>query len=102
MTGTERVELTGVGKTYDTASGQTIAVLASGLDRPYPAGHSELLNRIGDVGLLVSELLCLKGKTLGELVRDRMAAFPASGEINSQLVAPSEAIARVEALVPQP
>jgi phosphomannomutase len=29
--------------------------------------------------LLVTELLCLKGKTLGELVRDRMAAFPASG-----------------------
>ena len=27
--------------------------------------------------LLVTELLCLKGKTLGELVRDRMAAFPA-------------------------
>ena len=27
----------------------------------------------------------LKGKTLGELVRDRMAAFPASGEINSKL-----------------
>ncbi|BDH56141.1 ABC transporter ATP-binding protein [Tsukamurella sp. PLM1] len=26
MTGTERVELTGVGKTYDTASGQTIAL----------------------------------------------------------------------------
>ncbi|EEY7252014.1 phosphomannomutase CpsG, partial [Escherichia coli] len=32
--------------------------------------------------LLVAELVCLKGKTLGELVRDRMAAFPASGEIN--------------------
>lgn len=38
------------------ASGQTIAVLASGLDRLYPPGHSDLLNRIGDVGLLVSEL----------------------------------------------
>lgn len=38
------------------ASGQTIAVLANGLDRPYPAGHSELLDRIADVGLLVSEL----------------------------------------------
>ncbi|HAL9329314.1 TPA: phosphomannomutase CpsG, partial [Escherichia coli] len=32
--------------------------------------------------LLIAELVCLKGKTLGELVRDRMAAFPASGEIN--------------------
>ncbi|MGK5535285.1 phosphomannomutase CpsG, partial [Escherichia fergusonii] len=38
----------------------------------------------------------LKGKTLGELVRDRMAAFPASGEINSKLVQPVEAINRVE------
>ncbi len=38
------------------AAGHTIAVLASGLDRPYPAGHNDLLNQIGDVGLLVSEL----------------------------------------------
>ena len=46
--------------------------------------------------LLVSELLCLKGKTLGELVRDRMAAWPASGEINSKLADPQVAIARVQ------
>lgn len=46
--------------------------------------------------LLVTELLCLKGQTLGELVRDRMAAFPASGEINSKLEQPAESIARVE------
>ncbi|HFN7722116.1 TPA: hypothetical protein ACHG1I_002323 [Escherichia coli] len=46
--------------------------------------------------LLVAELVCLKGKTLGELVRDRMAAFPASGEINSKLAQPVEAINRVE------
>ncbi|EGE4016755.1 phosphomannomutase, partial [Shigella boydii] len=32
----------------------------------------------------------------GELVRDRMAAFPASGEINSKLAQPVEAINRVE------
>ena len=46
--------------------------------------------------LLVAELVCLKEKTLGELVRDRMAAFPASGEINSKLAQPVEAINRVE------
>ncbi|MEA0223362.1 colanic acid biosynthesis phosphomannomutase CpsG, partial [Escherichia coli] len=46
--------------------------------------------------LLVAELVCLKGKTLEELVRDRMAAFPASGEINSKLAQPVEAINRVE------
>jgi phosphomannomutase len=44
----------------------------------------------------VTELLCLKGKTLGELVRDRMAAWPASGEINSKLADPQVAIARVQ------
>ena len=38
------------------AGGHTIAVLASGLDRQDPAGHSDLLHRIGDIGLLVSEL----------------------------------------------
>ncbi len=38
------------------AAGHTIAVLATGVDRRYPAAHSELLDRIGDSGLLVSEL----------------------------------------------
>ena len=46
--------------------------------------------------LLVAELLCLKGRSLGELVRDRMAAYPASGEINSTLAEPEVAIGRVE------
>lgn len=36
--------------------------------------------------LLVTELLCIKGKSLGELVHDRMKAFPASGEINSKVI----------------
>jgi phosphomannomutase len=45
--------------------------------------------------LLVAELLCLKDKKLGELVNDRMAAFPASGEINSSLNDPKSAISRV-------
>ena len=35
--------------------GVTVAVLAGGLDIPYPAGHSGLLHRIGSNGLLVTE-----------------------------------------------
>jgi DNA processing protein len=35
--------------------GVTVAVLAGGLDIPYPAGHSGLLPRIGGNGLLVTE-----------------------------------------------
>lgn len=45
--------------------------------------------------LLVAELLCIKGKSLSELVADRMAAYPASGEINSTIADPKQAIARV-------
>ncbi|MGB8389480.1 DNA-processing protein DprA [Mycobacterium sp.] len=35
--------------------GVTVAVLAGGLDIPYPAGHSALLHRIAQSGLLFSE-----------------------------------------------
>jgi DNA processing protein len=37
------------------AEGLTVAVLAGGIDVPYPAGHAALLHRIRDEGLLVSE-----------------------------------------------
>lgn len=38
-----------------SADGITVAVLAGGIDIPYPAGHSALLHRIGGHGLLVTE-----------------------------------------------
>ena len=37
------------------ADGVTVAVLAGGIDIPYPAGHSALLHRISASGLLVTE-----------------------------------------------
>ena len=37
------------------ADGITLAVSAGGLDIPYPAGHSALLHRIGEHGLLFTE-----------------------------------------------
>lgn len=36
-------------------AGVTVAVLAGGIDVPYPAGHATLLRRIAEQGLLVSE-----------------------------------------------
>ncbi|WP_157432112.1 DNA-processing protein DprA [Agromyces italicus] len=40
-----------------TAPGHTIAVLAGGLDRPYPSGHDDLFTRVTESGgLLISEL----------------------------------------------
>lgn len=38
------------------AGGDTIAVLAGGVDRPYPSGNRDLLDRVSDVGAQVSEL----------------------------------------------
>lgn len=37
-------------------SGSTIAIMASGIDRPYPAAHKQLLERIAQSGLVVSEV----------------------------------------------
>ncbi|EMZ5814996.1 phosphomannomutase CpsG [Klebsiella aerogenes] len=45
--------------------------------------------------LLVSELVCVKNQSLGDLVNDRVIAYPASGEINSTLENASAAIERV-------
>jgi DNA processing protein len=36
------------------ANGDTVAVLACGLDRPYPASNASLFNRIAEYGLVVS------------------------------------------------
>jgi DNA processing protein len=37
------------------SDGITVAVLAGGIDVPYPSGHSALLHRIGRYGLLITE-----------------------------------------------
>lgn len=38
------------------AGGATVAVLACGVDRPYPRGHTQLIARIAEQGLVVGEL----------------------------------------------
>lgn len=38
------------------AGGATVAVLACGVDRPYPRGHTQLITRIAEQGLVVGEL----------------------------------------------
>lgn len=38
------------------AGGATVAVLAGGVDRPYPRGHTHLIERIAQQGLVIGEL----------------------------------------------
>lgn len=40
------------------SGGETVAVLAGGVDRFYPSGHEALLNRIVDEGAVISEVPC--------------------------------------------
>ncbi|GAA4481665.1 DNA-processing protein DprA [Microbacterium panaciterrae] len=40
------------------AGGRTVAVLAGGIDRAYPAGHAQLFERIAASGAIVSEVAC--------------------------------------------
>lgn len=46
--------------------------------------------------LMVAELICTTGKTLGQLVAERITAFPASGEINRKLENPASVIEAIE------
>lgn len=46
--------------------------------------------------LLVCQLLCESGRTLAEMVNDRMAAFPVSGEINSTVTDPDSVIEQIQ------
>jgi DNA processing protein len=64
------------------AGGVTIAVLACGLDRAYPAGHTRLLARIGEQGLVVSEYSPGTSPARHRfLVRNRVIAGLAAGTV---------------------
>jgi len=53
----------------------TVAFLAGGVDRLYPAGHSDLLRRVAETGLLVGELPCGSTPTRWRfLMRNRLIA----------------------------
>jgi len=45
--------------------------------------------------LLIAELVCLRKQPLSSLVKERIAAYPSSGEINNKIADPKAAIARV-------
>jgi DNA processing protein len=64
------------------ARGATMAVLACGVDRAYPAAHKQLLDYIADTGLVVSELpLGCAPTQLRFLSRNRLIAALSQGSV---------------------
>lgn len=62
--------------------GTTVAVLAGGVDRPYPAAHAVLIGRIADSGAVVSEVAPGSAPTRSRfLQRNRMIATMTRGTV---------------------
>jgi len=75
------------------ADGRTVAVLACGVDRPYPVGNAALFERIAEVGLLISEwppgAEPLRPRFL---IRNRVIAAATAGTVLVEAAARSGAI----------
>ena len=70
----------------------TVAVLACGLDEPYPSGHRPLFDRIAERGVLVSELAPGEHPTrVRFLARNRLIAALAPGTVLVEAAARSGA-----------
>lgn len=64
------------------AGGVTVALLAGGADRPYPAGHTALLDRIAASGAVVGEVPCGAAPTKWRfLQRNRLIAALADATV---------------------
>ncbi|MEU5310015.1 DNA-processing protein DprA [Streptomyces sp. NPDC021562] len=64
------------------AGGATVAVLACGVDRPYPRGHAGLIDRIAEQGLVVGELPPGEHPTASRFVlRNRVIAALTRGTV---------------------
>ncbi|MFJ7421174.1 DNA-processing protein DprA [Streptomyces uncialis] len=78
------------------ASGATVAVLACGVDRPYPQGHRALIGRIAEQGLLVGELPPGEHPTASRFIlRNRVIAALTRGTVVVEAAHRSGALATV-------
>jgi DNA processing protein len=65
-----------------SVGGTTVALLAGGVDRPYPAGHSRLLDDIARSGAVASEVPCRSAPTKWRfLQRNRLIAAMSSATV---------------------
>lgn len=75
----------------------TIAVLACGVDVAYPRGHDELLARIAETGLLISELPVRSAPTRSRfLVRNRLIAALSTGTVAVEAARRSGSLATLD------
>ncbi|MCU1526993.1 MAG: hypothetical protein JWP75_756 [Frondihabitans sp.] len=64
------------------SGGTTVAVMAGGVDRFYPAGHHDLLSRIAERGAIVSEMPCGTSPSRWRfLQRNRLLAAATGGTV---------------------
>jgi DNA processing protein len=95
-----------------SGGGRTVAVLACGVDRPYPSGNSAMFERIAETGLLISEwppgAEPLRHRFL---IRNRLMAATTSGTViveaalrsgSVQMMGPAIALGRAAMVVPGP
>lgn len=75
----------------------TVAVLACGLDRAYPAGHDRLLAAVARTGLVVSEMPVGSAPTRSRfLVRNRLIAALSLGTVAVEAAGRSGSLATIE------
>ncbi|WP_031167345.1 DNA-processing protein DprA [Streptomyces durhamensis] len=80
------------------ARGATAAVLACGVDRPYPRGHAALISRIADQGLVVGELPPGDHPTPSRFIlRNRVIAALTTGTVVVEAAARSGSLATARA-----
>lgn len=70
-----------------SVGGTTVAVMAGGVDRAYPTGHTEMIERIAREGVIVSEQPCgstpTKWRFLQQNLQSQSRAYAEDGEENS-------------------
>ncbi|MCW6008377.1 DNA-processing protein DprA [Micromonospora sp. CPCC 205371] len=95
-----------------TAGGATVAVLACGVDRPYPMGNTSLFDRIAETGLMVSEWLpgadpvrhrfLIRNRVIAAATRGTVVVEAAARSGASQTLRRAHALGRRPMVVPGP
>jgi DNA processing protein len=94
------------------AGGLTVAVLACGVDKPYPSGNTGLFDRIADAGLLISEWppgtvpvrhrFLIRNRVIAAATRGTVVVEASARSGASQTLRRAIALARSPMVVPGP